>query len=162
MEGRGSPQGGSQPSPSLSPAPDPDALEAFEGVGRPASTRRRDESGHFVPDEGEEKLPSDVSSIESWMNLYGARDMEFFSRRARSGKDPVFTLEWMRRLMGVAEARAKAIGAAKAAEGGGKLPAGQEALLLAGMRAAAREVDDMDEAELVAAAGGLPGTDEES
>ena len=163
LEDRGSPREGSQPSPSLSPAPGVAPLEPWEGVGRPASTRRRDESGHFVADESEKSdLPADVSSVESWMSVFGAREMEFFSRRARSGKDPAFTHNWMRALMGVAEARAKAIGAAKAADKPNELPAGPQALFLAAMRTAAREVDEMDEADLVAIAGGLDGEGDES
>jgi 3-oxoacyl-[acyl-carrier-protein] synthase III len=113
------------------------------------SERKRDSNGCFVPDEEvEEEGENAADSSEEWLARNGAREMRFFSRRARKGSDPEFTKEWMKQVMAVQVAKVKAvgqIGAAGVGRGGSV-----DALVLAGQR-----VDAMSPAELVKLAGGL-------
>lgn len=79
--------------------------------------------------------------------------MRFFSRTARSGRDPEFTKEWMKQFMALQVAKVKAIGGVAAAS----VRSSEDPLVLA-----ARRVEEMSPAELVAASGFEFTSEEES
>ena len=100
-----------------------------------------------MPVEEKIRLPEGVKTAEEWLSSCGAQELAFFSKKARSGKDPEFTKEWMKQVMGFQTAKVKGTASVLAAQVGAK---GDSQALLA---AAADVVDSMDESELVAAAG---------
>lgn len=152
LQGPGGDSKGGQPSPSLSsgllePFPEPGELMP---LGSSGDVVRSAESGRFVstrPEAAEEsdEAEESASSSEEWLSRNGAREMRFFSRRARSGKDPEFTKEWMKQVMAVQVAKTKAVGAMGAAAAG---RGAVDPLVMAAQR-----IEAMDPAELVEMAG---------
>lgn len=158
----GPPRSVHEPSPSLSSAPpasSPGPLHNAPGV-YPAhfplpSERKRDAEGHFLPVGPVEDESEDVVSEtpEAWLARNGVKEMRFFSRTARSGRDPEFTKEWMKQFMALQVAKVKAIGGVAAAS----VRSSEDPLVLA-----ARRVEEMSPAELVAASGFEFTSEEES
>lgn len=149
LEEAGTTSRGDQPSPPLVSIPfsplSPSPKRDIPGR-RSGAERGRDESGHFLPVEEKIRLPDGVKTSEEWLSSCGAQELAFFSKKARSGKDPEFTKEWMKQVMGFQTAKVKGTASVLAAQVGAK---GDSQALLA----AADMVDSMDESELVAAAG---------
>lgn len=96
----------------------------------------------------------DSETAESWLGRHGARELAFFSRRARSGSDPEFTRDWMKALMGIQASKVKALGTVGAAAMG-KKPSADPLVL------AAQRVVEMSAAELVSLSGFNPIPEEE-
>lgn len=126
-----------------------------------ASTRPRDERGRLLPKEPTE--PSEVSegggiavsgeTGSSWLDRNEARELERFSRLARSGEDPAFRLEWMKQVMAHRIAKVKAVGQVGAAAVGKGV--------VNPLVTAAERVTEMSEAELVRLSGFDPIGEEE-
>lgn len=119
------------------------------------SERKRDAEGHFLPvvpvsDESEDVVSE---TPEEWLSRNGVKEMRFFSRTARSGKDPDFTKEWMKQFMALQVAKVKAIGGVAAAS----VRSSEDPLVLE-----ARRVDAMSPSELVGLAEYEFTTEEES
>lgn len=158
----GPPRSTHEPSPSLSSAPlppSPGPLHNAPGV-YPAhfplpSERKRDAEGHFLPVSPVSDESEDVVSEtpEEWLSRNGVKEMRFFSRTARSGRDPDFTKEWMKQFMALQVAKVKAIGGVAAAS----VRSSEDPLVME-----ARRVDAMSPAELVGLAEYEFTTEEES
>lgn len=152
---RGDDVEGDKPSPSLSPdpisrprGPKGQFLQALGGDSSVGQT-----SGG---DLDEVNPRTSAGTVDEWLQANAPTEMERFSRIARSGKDPIFRMKWMEKLMDlrIAETKARADLAGKLIPPGGK---GIDPLLLAAQR-----VDAMVEDDLVEMAGGIPDQEEES
>ena len=98
---RGRPVNDKKPRPNLS-----EVLDLIDRGEEIPVREVEEEEGNEIAEATQEDL--EAATAEEWIERNTARDLSYFSKRARSGRDPVFTMEFMKSTMGLLTARAKA------------------------------------------------------